>query len=437
MTILVIPWFGCNLRCAYCFSRNLTHHPEKQKLQINYEAIRETLRKLVKQRPGDSVTLHGGEPTALPLDVFEKLLEIIYEVSGRTSIQTNGYAITDEHIKLFKKYKTSVGLSIDGPPELNILRGFPGDPEKQKNYIKRVYGNLEKLVSAGINVSIIAVLHKVNAGSPEAREKMKKWFRELADKYNIRHGRTNPMFDPFENPVTKKYELTPEELGEAFVDFWNFFKTQPDLHWSPYRDVVDQMLGLSVSLCQFGYCDIYSSTSAIAVLPDGSLGTCDRTYGLFITRRIDPPLYIREKILRETECKGCKYWNVCHGGCPMEAPYADWRRKTRFCKAYKMLYEAIERDLRALLPNIILSIDVPDWYEKHRQNFNPFSYILELRSTWRRTYMRQKHIRERILPRQPQQVQSRRDWSHGDAPHGDWGNHGDAGHGDWGNHADG
>jgi len=43
----------------------------------------------------------------------------------------------------------------------------------------------------------------------------------------------------------------------------------------------------------------------------------------------------RTSLLKETECKDCRYWMVCHGGCPLDAiltngnlntkaPHCDW-----------------------------------------------------------------------------------------------------------------
>ena len=419
MTILVIPWFGCNMRCAYCFARTHTHVPQKIP-NINFSKIEEQLRKLIGNNKGRDVCLHGGEPLALPKYLLEAFFKMLYEVNGRSAIQTNLYNLDDDHIRMFKRYNVSIGASIDGPPELNILRGFPEEPEKQKVYLKRVYENLDKLVSEKISVSIISVLHKVNAGTKEARERMKKWFLELADK-GIRCGRTNPLFDPFESAHVVKWRLTPEELAEAWVDFFRFFRDYPDLHWSPYRDVIDVLLGQSVSVCVFGKCDIFASKAAIAIYPDGSLGVCDRYYGIGIIRRQDPPLNVRYEILPKTECRGCKYWKVCRGGCPLEAPFGEWRRKTYFCKAYYALFEEAERYLKALMPNIVLAHEVPyDWLER---GHNPFLGILHIKSAWRASHKRFEPYKSCV--QQPKYL-PQTGIPHGDRGHGDWTNHGDS-----------
>lgn len=418
MTILIIPWMGCNLNCSYCFSRTFTHKPQP-KPKINYDKIKEQLKKLLGKSKGLDVCIHGGEPLALPKPILRRLFKLVYELNGRCSIQTNLYNLDDEHVEMFKEYKVSVGASIDGPKELNVLRGFPDEPEKQKTYLRRVYENLDTLIYEGINVSVISVLHKVNAGSREARERMKRWFIELANK-GVRYGRTNPLFDPFESPNVVRWRLTPDELAKAWVDFFKFFAEHPDMYWSPYRDVIDVMLGLSTSLCIFGECDIFSSNAAIAIYPDGSLGTCDRYYGFGLIRR-GKPLDVRYKVLPETECKGCKYWKVCHGGCPAEAPFMDWRRKTYFCKAYYRLFEVAEKYLKSLLPNVVLAHEVP--YDWRKVKHNPFLSIFRHGSSWRYSYRRLKPYMEVIKSgKHADGVEV-----HDDKPHLDWFNHTDSG----------
>ncbi|MCD6240384.1 radical SAM protein [Candidatus Bathyarchaeota archaeon] len=421
MTILVIPWLGCNLRCAYCFSRTFTHKPQKLP-EIRFDKVEESLKKLLNGRRNLDVCVHGGEPLALPKLVLERLFKMVYEINGRCSIQTNLYNLDEDHIEMFKKYKVSIGASIDGPRELNVLRGFPDEPEKQKTYLKKVYENLDKLVAEKINVSIIAVLHKVNAGTREAREKMKKWFVELADK-GIRYGRTNPLFDPFESPQIVKWRLSQEELAEAFVDFFRFFLEHPHMHWSPYRDVVDVMLGLSTSLCIFGECDIFSSNAAIAIYPDGTLGTCDRYYGFGLIRRNDPPLKVRYEVLPLTECKNCKYWKICRGACPAEALHMDWRRKSYFCHAYYRLFQEAEKYLKALMPNVVLAHEVP--YDWRKTKHNPFEYVLKTRSSWRYCGLRLKQYVEK-WKKAREGYHADGIHTHTDKPHLDWSNHGDS-----------
>lgn len=41
----------------------------------------------------------------------------------------------------------------------------------------------------------------------------------------------------------------------------------------------------------------------------------------------------RVEVLQTTDCKGCEYWRICHGGCPLDAynKYKDYLRKSDQC----------------------------------------------------------------------------------------------------------
>jgi len=78
--------------------------------------------KAAVEREGGPFTLFGGEPLLLPLADLEELFRWGMEEYGHSGIQTNGILISDEHMRLFKTYNVDVGVSIDGPGELNDLR---------------------------------------------------------------------------------------------------------------------------------------------------------------------------------------------------------------------------------------------------------------------------------------------------------------------------
>ena len=46
----------------------------------------------------------------------------------------------------------------------------------------------------------------------------------------------------------------------------------------------------------------------------------------------------RVEVLQTTDCKGCEYWRICHGGCPLDAynKYKDYLRKSDQCLSKKL-----------------------------------------------------------------------------------------------------
>ena len=78
-----------------------------------------------RQQAGFAIVLHGGEPLLLG---FEELAALLHSLRAHLSperypigIQTNGTLLSEHLLDLFADTRTSVSVSIDGPPEANDL----------------------------------------------------------------------------------------------------------------------------------------------------------------------------------------------------------------------------------------------------------------------------------------------------------------------------
>jgi uncharacterized protein len=119
MTISVKATVACNLNCEYCYEKEFRKTGKLQSWDIK------KIKKAMKEeyeRTGKTISLHGGEPLVLPKKDLEELFAYAKKLGGSTGLQTNGLAIDDDHIEMFKKYDVHVGISFDGPGELNRLR---------------------------------------------------------------------------------------------------------------------------------------------------------------------------------------------------------------------------------------------------------------------------------------------------------------------------
>jgi uncharacterized protein len=117
MTIELRPFsVACNLKCTYCYQE-----PQRIKENISNNYDLQKMKKSVEEI-GEPFTVFGGEPLLIPKKDLEEIFLWGYKISKKNSIQTNGTLIDDDHITLFKRFKVHVGISIDGPGELNDLR---------------------------------------------------------------------------------------------------------------------------------------------------------------------------------------------------------------------------------------------------------------------------------------------------------------------------
>ena len=340
--------------CAYCYNTPLREKGKEQKPDL--AAIEKTVRKLYAERKS-SIVLHGGEPCAWDRNVLKKLLKLSYELSENSALQSNGSLIDDEVIGFFKRFKTSVGISIDGYYPANEFRC-------DKKMTQRIIENIRWLRDEKISVAIIIVLSKANA-VPKRIDYVKKLLKDMTDlrvsaKINIC---TAP--DP-------KIQLTVKEAIWGYLQLLDFC-IENQIQASPFNYIRNLLLGDGTADCVFGKgCDPYSTTSGIVVCHDGRVSTCTK----FTTERLEwtPHSDWRWDILKETDCKNCKYGGVvCSGGCPAAAKDDDFRNKTRWCTMYKAMYEKIEKILRYTHPGKSLTIDKGK-EEKKGKGETPFTH---------------------------------------------------------------
>lgn len=150
----------CNLRCEYCY---VEHSKESNGIEVK------TVEKLFDELMEDNnevvdCCFHGGEPF-LYFSKIKMILQMLhrkpYARQIRYSCQSNGTLLTDEIIDFIKGNGISVGISIDGPREVNdLLRKFPNGKGSFDSIVK----GIEKLRRNNISFSVLSVISNQNIG---------------------------------------------------------------------------------------------------------------------------------------------------------------------------------------------------------------------------------------------------------------------------------
>lgn len=407
MSILVKPTMRCNSECEYCYEDEL--RKAEKFLDYDLDKVLQSIEQAHKQFKTD-ICFHGGEILLLPKNDLEKLFKRAFELTGKTSIQTNGLLIDDDIIKLFKKHKTGVGLSIDGPDELNKGRWREENKQRTEKVIKNIY----RMRYEKISVGLICVISKYNC-LPAQRQKFKNFILEMK-KIDCPSGRMNP--------VLGKGDFVPtiEQLKNFYFDMCDFTLSDPKLQWQPFRDIIDNLMGFRQSTCIYHQCDYFWTNSAHVVLGDGSIRNCMKTVLGHNVLQGQKPFKVRYEVLFDTPkefggCKDCRYWSICSGLCPSEGIDGDWRNKSVYCGVFYALYEKIEKIIRGLFPRIKLTTDYKS--EKPEDAIVSGNFCKKIEklnfSTWRYACPSGKSQRKREEKR----------GEHGDS-HGDWSRHGDS-----------
>ncbi len=120
----------CNLACPYCYYFNFGDNRFADRPPTLRKAVVPPLLAFLQKGVKDfaisklSVTFHGGEPMLQTKKDFEFLCRSLRDgLDGLTklemSMQTNGTLITADWIRILDSYGVSLGISIDGPPEIH------------------------------------------------------------------------------------------------------------------------------------------------------------------------------------------------------------------------------------------------------------------------------------------------------------------------------
>lgn len=390
MTIHVAKDTGCNLGCEYCYqeaNRDITEN-DVSSVSLDLDAVIGRLEEL-KGIYGENETpgMHGGEPLLVDIDDLEAIFSWVYdnyesvrEGVKKSHIQTNGTMINDEHIRIFKEYNVNVGISCDGPLELNKGRKarFSDGSVATDKMTEKTINNIEKLAEdPDVTVSLIIVASKFNCETDEQIDILLEWLEELAQMGVWGHYNPAIPYDDIQTDVSP----TVDELKNLYLRTWEWVKGEEYRKWDPMNSYVDNLLGSKLTNCVENRCDVFNSGAAKIVTGEGDLTGCGKPWSAvgdgipFLQGPDSDQQYNdaeeRYEMLKmapgwTTEgepdmggCRGCKFWNLCQGGCPASGLDQDFRNRTIWCEAKYALYEQIERDLRTMFPNIRLITDYP------------------------------------------------------------------------------
>jgi len=350
----------CNIRCVYCYQTSLRDADPTHR--YDEEAVFEAAKKL-----DNPFSLFGGESLILPLPKIEKLLELCFSRWKSSGIQTNGTLITEAHIEAFKKYKTHVGISLDGPDELNDSR-WAGTREATKKLTARTHWAIKRLAEESkknkldfLMPSIIVTLHAGNA-SKERFPRLVQWFHELDD-MGIQHMNLHIMEL---DGMAKELYLPQEELADRLIDLWNMQHEFKNLRFTKFDEILRLLEGDDCSVvCIWRACDPHNTQAVNGIENDGAPSVCSRVHKGAINwlpaegsgydaKFIGHPgtrLHTRQLALYITPqehggCQGCPFWLVCLGNCPGEGEHGDWRLRSHYCYTFKRLFDEGAKRLR-------------------------------------------------------------------------------------------
>jgi uncharacterized protein len=334
----------CNIQCQYCYQNpqrdagNFTDEYDIQKMKASVLA------------EGGPIAMFGGEPLMVRERDLEELWAWGFGQFGRNTIQTNGTLINDEHLRMFKQYNVAVGISLDGPGELNDVR-WHGSLENTRESTAKSERAIRRLCEAGTPPSLIITLHRGNA-SAERLPRLFDWVREL-DAIGVRAVRLH-LLESDSPQVRARYALSTEQNIAALLGFLELQRSLSRISFDLFPDMRQLLMGDDRSTsCIWNACDPYTTSAVRGVEGHGQRSNCGRTNkdGIEFGKG-NAPGFERYLALYQTPqsvggCADCRFFLMCKGQCPGTAIDGDWRNRTEHCDVWKALFERLEAELLA------------------------------------------------------------------------------------------
>ena len=334
----------CNIQCQYCYQ-----NPQRDAGNLTRSYDLDLMKAAIKAE-GGPFALFGGEPLLVPERDLEELWSWGLEQFGQNTVQTNGTLLNDEHVRMFHAYKVGVGISIDGPGELNDVR-WQGTLGKTRAATARTEKAIERLCEEGLKPSLIVTLHRANA-SAEKLPRLHQWFRDL-DEMGVHSARLH-LLEAENADIRARYALSVEENVAAMTSFADLQSELSLLKFDVFADMRQMLLGQDTGVaCVWSACDPYTTQAVQGVEGQGQRSNCGRTNKEGIDfAKAGKPGFERYLALYATPqehggCRDCRFFLMCKGQCPGTAIDGDWRNRTEHCEVWQTLYARLEADLVA------------------------------------------------------------------------------------------
>ena len=355
----------CNLNCAYCY---LYNHEDRSALRqpkrISDRVFDALLSRMADQadRQGHpmSLTLHGGEPTLLGRERLEELIVRARERLGASlsgiSLQTNGTLIDGEFADMLSRQGISVGVSLDGPPELHdrarVTHAGAGSHADVVRGIRALHGS-------AVAVSLLCVVSPGNDGAAAYRH-----FRSLGVKSmdfllpDVSHDNRRRFYGTAAHPVADY--LLP------VLDAW-LEEDDAQVRVAIFWDLLGRMMGSRRTLS-----DCFGSPAAtyVVVNTDGSIEPLDAlkvcadgitstplnvlTHSFHDIAGEDGLLarLLAGSIEPAPECQRCSFFSICGGGF-LPHRYArknGFANPSVWCEDIKILLGRLSTEVAAFGP---------------------------------------------------------------------------------------
>ena len=316
--VVMQPHTLCPLDCSYCYlpARRMTH----RMLPATAEAVAASVNWWFQGAPdeGFSVLWHAGEPLALGVNHLAGLIRP-FDSGIIHAVQTAAIHISELWCDYFEQIGMRVGVSLDGPREMNASRKLLGGQEAWGRAVE----GCKLLRRRGIEFHVIAV---VSDPDPADARRLLDFFADL--------GAASLAINVEETEgINKAAARDPQRITAFWCALFDNVGDFPGLRLRDVQKVADHLAGRGARVPRTGqgidpFPTVSYSGDVTLVSPELS-SFSDPHYGQFSSGNVlDTPLdeivargndvpWIRDFLAGVRNCAGsCSLFEFCGGGEP-------------------------------------------------------------------------------------------------------------------------
>ena len=322
----IMPTFGCNARCIYCFQSGVKRE------NMTAEIAEQTIRYIINTHASSGITLQwfGGEPLLCP-DIIDRICQGLLkaEIPYRSEMITNGSLITPEILnKMLGLWKLKrIQISMDGDePDYMTRKRYAHENDQYHTVIEAI----DRMSEAGIPVWVRCNTDESNI------ESIPQFLNDLSE--YIPHKK---------NVWVYCSPLMEVRAGKNDLAFWKkLINLRPLIEEAGFHSA--SFNGISM---RFKTNRCMADGGGVVISPEGSLYLCEHCppesrFGNIINRVTDEAArkeFCRTDRVRE-KCRSCPFLPQCttFSSCPWKDTHC---REVKKLIALDALKRMVERNL--------------------------------------------------------------------------------------------
>lgn len=326
--LMLVPTYGCNLACTYCFQHGIDGRPQlitKEIVDAFFAYARENF-STRSQKP--FVTLFGGEPlvnSPAQREIVEYILDGCAREGYEFAAVTNGYDFVDYVDSLKKVSVKEIQFTLDGGKAVHDQRRIT---HNKKGSFDHVVAGIAAAVAAGIPINLRSVVDRENINDLVSLAEYceaQGWLDLPPELFKTQIGRNYELFECYVKP---QHLMTQVELWAEYAALAKAHPVLARFHRPNFKGIRHLVDTGDLYLASFDTCPAAKTEWVFDLYGEiyGCTASCGREeyrLGRYwpVVEKNNAAIenWQSRNVTTIEKCRSCSYNVICGGGCGVVA----------------------------------------------------------------------------------------------------------------------